>query len=86
MKVLIWKQHADTHCAVTPFGTAIVYPSAGGEFYWEVFVGSSGRSRYGIESDAQDAKRRAHRFINELVAARSPAPVNGEAIFPTDLV
>lgn len=54
-----------------------------GEFYWEVFTGN-GRSRYGMEADAQDAKRRAQRFIADLIAA---APkTNGTAVFPVDVV
>lgn len=78
MKALVWQRHGDTYCAVSPVGTAIVYPSTGGEFYWEVFTGN-GRSRYGMEADAQDARRRAQRFVADLI---SPTKTNGTSILP----
>lgn len=66
MLKLLWKQYAETYCATTPIGTAIVYPHTPGMFYWEVFLGD-GRSRYGTDFSVAAAQRSAHKFVVSVI-------------------
>jgi hypothetical protein len=63
MMTMVWQRHRDTYCALTPVGTAIVYPAAERKaFYWEVFTGGND-SEFGLESDVGTARICASAFV-----------------------